>query len=117
LRRRVKMPPQGAALRDRSAQRVHEALSVTRRIEILRDWEKTLAQVEDFAHASAGLTGLVMLILEHHQNTAEIPYNADKIDFTDVLLVHRQVLDVLRELLDARTALRVNQVTLESIAG
>jgi outer membrane protein, heavy metal efflux system len=58
-----------------------------------------------------------MPIFEHHQNTAEISYSADKIDFTDVLLVHQQTIEALRELLDARTALRLNQVTLESIAG
>lgn len=55
--------------------------------------------------------------LEENQHLSSISLRAGEIDLLQLLLVNRQVLDGQRDLLDARTELRLTKVSLEAAAG
>ncbi len=59
----------------------------------------------------------VLPSLEENQHLSSISFRAGKIGLPQLLLVNRQVLDGQRDMLDARTDLRLTQVTLEAAAG
>lgn len=55
--------------------------------------------------------------LEENQRLSSVSFRAGEIGLLQLLLVNRQVLDGQRDLLDARTELRLTQVELEAAAG
>ncbi len=59
----------------------------------------------------------VLPSLEENQHLSSISFREGEIGLLQLLLVNRQVLDGQRDLLDARTELRLTQVTLEAAAG
>lgn len=59
----------------------------------------------------------VLPSLEENQHLSSISFREGEIGLLQLLLVNRQVLDGQRDLLDARTELRLTQVALESAAG
>lgn len=59
----------------------------------------------------------VLPSLEENQRLSSISFRAGEIGLLQLLLVNRQVLDGQRDLLDARTDLRLTQVALEAAAG
>lgn len=89
-----------AAQRDTRAQ----VLSLWRRLESLRIRIKRLNKS-------------VLPSLEENQHLSSISFREGEIGLLQLLLVNRQVLDGQRDLLDARTELRLTQVDLEAAAG
>ncbi len=63
------------------------------------------------------LSESVLPSLEENQHLSSISFRAGEIGLLQLLLVNRQVLDGQRDLLDARTELRLTQVSLEAAAG
>ncbi len=63
------------------------------------------------------LSESVLPSLEENQHLSSISFRAGEIGLLQLLLVNRQVLDGQRDLLDARTELRLTQVALEAAAG
>lgn len=63
------------------------------------------------------LRGTVMPALEENQTLSFKALREGEIGLTQFLLVRRQVLDGQRDLLDARTELRLTQIALEQAAG
>lgn len=59
----------------------------------------------------------VLPSLEENQRLSSTSFRAGEIGLLQLLLVNRQVLDGQRDLLDARTELRLTQVALEAAAG
>ncbi|HEY9145499.1 MAG TPA: TolC family protein, partial [Thiobacillus sp.] len=59
----------------------------------------------------------VLPSLEENRRLSSISFRAGEIGLLQLLLVNRQVLDGQRDLLDARTDLRLTQVALEAAAG
>ncbi|MFH2082173.1 MAG: TolC family protein [Pseudomonadota bacterium] len=59
----------------------------------------------------------VLPSLEENRRLSAISFRAGEIGLLQLLLVNRQVLDGQRDLLDARTELRLTQVALEAAAG
>lgn len=59
----------------------------------------------------------VLPSLEENRRLSAISFRAGEIGLLQLLLVNRQVLDGQRDLLDARTDLRLTQVALEAAAG
>ena len=63
------------------------------------------------------LKEIVLPSLEENRRLSAISFRAGEIGLLQLLLVNRQVLDGQRDLLDARTELRLTQVALEAAAG
>ncbi len=63
------------------------------------------------------LTESVLPRLEENQRLSVTAFRAGEIGLLQLLLVNRQVLDGRRDLLDARTELRLTRVSLEAAAG
>lgn len=63
------------------------------------------------------LRELVLPSLEENQHLSSLSFRAGEMGLLQLLLVNRQVLEGQRDLLDARTELRLTQVTLEATAG
>ncbi|HEX7972708.1 MAG TPA: TolC family protein, partial [Thiobacillus sp.] len=63
------------------------------------------------------LKGSVLPSLEENRRLSAVSFRAGEIGLLQLLLVNRQVLDGQRDLLDARTDLRLTQVALEAAAG
>jgi len=59
----------------------------------------------------------VLPSLQENRRLSAISFRAGEIGLLQLLLVNRQVLDGQRDLLDARTDLRLTQVALEAAAG
>ncbi len=59
----------------------------------------------------------VLPSLEENQHLSAVSFRAGEIGLLQLLLVNRQVLDGQRDLLDARTELRLTQAALEAAAG
>ncbi len=73
-------------------------------------WENLKARVKRLSES-------VLPSLEENQHLSSISFRAGEIGLLQLLLVNRQVLDGQRDMLDARTELRLTQVTLETAAG
>ena len=59
----------------------------------------------------------VLPSLEENRRLSAVSFRAGEIGLLQLLLVNRQVLDGQRDLLDARTELRLTKVALEAAAG
>lgn len=81
---------------------------------------QVVALWERFTHLKARVERLkesVLPSLEENQRLSSTSFRAGEIGLLQLLLVNRQVLDGQRDLLDARTELRLTQVALEAAAG
>ena len=73
-------------------------------------WENLQARVQRLSES-------VLPSLEENQHLSSVSFRAGEIGLLQLLLVNRQVLDGQRDLLDARTELRLTKVTLEAASG
>ena len=73
-------------------------------------WENLQARVQRLSES-------VLPSLEENQHLSSVSFRAGEIGLLQLLLVNRQVLDGQRDLLDARTELRLTKVALESTSG
>jgi len=90
-----------------------QAASRDVRAQVVALWERFTnlkARVQRFKES-------VLPSLEENQQLSSVSFRAGEIGLLQLLLVNRQVLDGQRDLLDARTELRLSQVTLEAAAG
>lgn len=90
-----------------------EATGRNIRAQVVALWER-------LAHLKVRMQRLkesVLPSLEENQRLSSISFRAGEIGLLQLLLVNRQVLDGQRDLLDARTELRLTQVSLEAAAG
>lgn len=95
------------------AQIEREATSRDVRAHVVALWER-------FTNLKARVQRLresVLPNLEENQRLSSISFRAGEIGLLQLLLVNRQVLDGQRDLLDARTELRLTKVALEAAAG
>ncbi len=73
-------------------------------------WENLQARVQRLSES-------VLPSLEENQHLSSVSFRAGEIGLLQLLLVNRQVLDGQRDLLDARTELRLTKVALEAASG
>nr|WP_288119586.1 TolC family protein [Thiomonas sp.] len=95
------------------AQIEREAANRDVRAQVVALWER-------FTNLRARVQRLnesVLPSLEENQRLSSISFRTGEIGLLQLLLVNRQVLDGQRDLLDARTELRLTQVALEAAAG
>ncbi|MGA9165382.1 MAG: TolC family protein [Thiobacillus sp.] len=81
---------------------------------------QVVALWERFSNLKARVQRLnesVLPSLQENQRLSSISFRAGEIGLLQLLLVNRQVLDGQRDLLDARTELRLTKVALEAAAG
>lgn len=81
---------------------------------------QVVALWERFTNLKARMDRLkesVLPSLQDNQRLSSISFRAGEIGLLQLLLVHRQALDGQRDLLDARTELRLTKVALEAAAG
>ena len=83
------------------------------RAQVLALWERW----ENLQTRVKRLSESVLPTLQENQRLSSVSFRAGEIGLLQLLLVNRQVLDGQRDLLDARTDLRLTQVTLEAAAG
>ena len=83
------------------------------RAQVIALWDR----LENLKGRVKRLTESVLPSLEENQRLSSISFRAGEIGLLQLLLVNRQVLDGQRDLLDARTDLRLTQVALEAAAG
>ena len=83
------------------------------RAQVLSLWER----LENLKMRVKRLSESVLPSLQENQHLSSVSYRAGEIGLLQLLLVNRQVLDGQRDLLDARTELRLTQVNLEAAAG
>lgn len=74
-------------------------------------------KVESLRTRVKRLEDTVLLSLDENQRLSAISYRAGEIGLLQLIVVNRQVLDGRRDLLDARTELRLATVALEAAAG
>lgn len=90
-----------------------QAVQRDARAQVLALWKRW----ENLKTRVKRLSESVLPSLEENQHLSSVSFRAGEIGLLQLLLVNRQVLDVQRDLLDARTELRLTQVTLEAAAG
>lgn len=90
-----------------------QAVQRDARAQVLALWERW----ENLKMRVKRLSESVLPSLEENQHLSSVSFRAGEIGLLQLLLVNRQVLDGQRDLLDARTELRLTQVTLEAAAG
>lgn len=90
-----------------------QAVQRDSRAQVLALWERW----ESLQMRVKRLSESVLPSLEENQHLSSVSFRAGEIGLLQLLLVNRQVLDGQRDLLDARTELRLTQVTLEAAAG
>ncbi len=95
------------------AQIEREATNRDARAQVIALWE----QFNNLKARVDRLRESVLPSLEENQRLSAISFRAGEIGLLQLLLVNRQVLDGQRDLLDARTDLRLTQVALEAAAG
>ena len=83
------------------------------RAQIVALWER----LESLKVRAKRLSESVLPSLEENQHLSSASFRAGEIGLLQLLLVNRQVLDGQRDLLDARTELRLSKVALEAAAG
>lgn len=83
------------------------------RAQVLALW----ARRENLQARVKQLSGSVLPRLEENLHLSSVSFRAGEIGLLQLLLVNRQVLDGQRDLLDARTELRLAKVALEAAAG
>lgn len=95
------------------AQVQQQAVQRDSRAQVLALWERW----ENLKTRVKRLSESVLPSLQENQHLSSVSFRAGEIGLLQLLLVNRQVLDGQRDLLDARTDLRLTQVTLETAAG
>jgi len=90
-----------------------QAVQRDARAQVLALWERW----ENLKTRVKRLSESVLPTLQENQHLSSVSFRAGEIGLLQLLLVNRQVLDGQRDLLDARTELRLTQVTLEAAAG
>ncbi|MHB1620294.1 MAG: TolC family protein [Sulfuricella sp.] len=95
------------------AQVQQQAVQRDARAQVLALWERW----ENLKTRVKRLNESVLPSLQENQHLSSVSFRAGEIGLLQLLLVNRQVLDGQRDLLDARTDLRLTQVTLEAAAG
>ncbi|MHB9021279.1 MAG: TolC family protein [Halothiobacillus sp.] len=90
-----------------------QAVQRDARAQVLALWERW----ENLKTRVKRLSESVLPSLEENQHLSSVSFRAGEIGLLQLLLVNRQVLDGHRDLLDARTDLRLTQVKLEAAAG
>ncbi len=90
-----------------------QAASRDVRAQVLALWQRWV----DLKTRVKRLSESVLPSLEENQHLSSISFRAGEIGLLQLLLVNRQVLDGQRDLLDARTELRITKVRLEAAAG
>lgn len=90
-----------------------QAVQRDARAQVLVLWERW----ENLKTRVKRLSDSVLPSLEENQHLSSVSFRAGEIGLLQLLLVNRQVLDGQRDLLDARTELRLTQVALEAAAG
>lgn len=83
------------------------------RAQVLALWERR----ENLQARVKRLSESVLPSLEENQHLSSVSFRAGEIGLLQLLLVNRQVMDGQRDLLDARTELRLAKVALEAAAG
>ncbi len=83
------------------------------RAQVMALWER----LENLRSRVKRLTESVLPSLEENQHLSVTAFRAGEIGLLQLLVVNRQVLDGQRDLLDARTDLRLTGVALEAAAG
>lgn len=83
------------------------------RAQVFALWER----LENLKARVQRLTESVLPSLDENQRLSSISFRAGEIGLMQLLLVSRQVLDGQRDLLDARTELRLAKIALEAAAG
>ena len=83
------------------------------RAQVLALWERR----ENLQTRVKRLSESVLPRLEENQHLSSVSFRAGEIGLLQLLLVNRQVLDGQRDLLDARSELRLAKVALEAAAG
>lgn len=83
------------------------------RAQIFALWER----LENLKARVQRLTESVLPSLEENQHLSSVSFRAGEIGLMQLLLVNRQVLDGQRDLLDARTELRLAKIALEAAAS
>lgn len=83
------------------------------RAQVLALWERR----ENLKTRVKRLSESVLPSLEENQRLSSVSFRVGEIGLLQLLLVNRQVLDGQRDLLDARTELRLTNVALEAAAG
>lgn len=90
-----------------------QAVQRDARAQVLVLWER----MENLKTRVKRLSDSVLPSLEENQHLSSVSFRAGEIGLLQLLLVNRQVLDGQRDLLDARTELRLTQAALEAAAG
>lgn len=90
-----------------------QAVQRDARAQVLALWQRW----ENLKTRVKRLSESVLPSLEENQHLSSVSFRAGEIGLLQLLLVNRQVLDGQRDLLDARTELRLTQVALEAAAG
>lgn len=90
-----------------------QAVQRDARAQVLALW----ARWENLKTRVQRLSASVLPSLEENQHLSSVSFRAGEIGLLQLLLVNRQVLDGQRDLLDARTELRLTQVSMEAAAG
>ncbi len=90
-----------------------QAVQRDARAQVLALW----ARLENLKTRVQRLSASVLPSLEENQHLSSVSFRAGEIGLLQLLLVNRQVLDGQRDLLDARTELRLTKVALEAAAG
>lgn len=90
-----------------------QAVQRDARAQVLALWERW----ENLKTRVNRLSESVLPSLEENQHLSSVSFRAGEIGLLQLLLVNRQVLDGQRDLLDARTELRLTKVTLEAAAA
>lgn len=90
-----------------------QAASRDVRARVLALWQRWV----DLKTRVKRLSESVLPSLEENQHLSSVSFRAGEIGLLQLLLVNRQVLDGQRDLLDARTELRMSKVRLEAAAG
>ena len=75
------------------------------------------ARLENLKARVQRLTESVLPSLEDNRHLSSVSFQAGEIGLLQLLLVNRQVLDGQRDLLDARTEMRLTKVALEAASG
>lgn len=95
------------------AQVQKQAVQRDARAQVLALWERW----ENLKTRVKRLSESVLPSLEENQHLSSVSFRAGEIGLLQLLLVNRQVLDGQRDLLDARTELRLTKVAMEAAAG
>ena len=90
-----------------------QAVQRDTRAQVLALWQRR----ESLQARVKRLNESVLPSLQENQHLSSVSFRVGEIGLLQLLLVNRQVLDGQRDLLDARTELRLTKITLDAAAG